>query len=287
MTKKWIAINLLLLLVAGLLGWQLRVSVLQYEADNDLAKIQPVRDLKQKIVGEKSLPPLVTAKTYNPADFSVIPDNNLFSESRSRDDKTDAQGALEVPPLAQKPILVGVTISENQCLASVIDPLSPPQAQGRRAQIKRIGDVYQGYTITDITSEHMVLDSGTRKEIIKVHEGTKRNQGGKTPILSTRVVAFGAGGAGGGTSVAVVSGGVGTQKPPTVPATTPAAVAAAQPGATRPTATTTQVRQAPGNVQQPAPQPQVQQQLQPAPQGGTQGTRTIRTPFGDIIRPNQ
>jgi hypothetical protein len=280
MTKKWIAINLLLLLIAGLLAWQLRVSVFKYRTDNDLAKIQPAQGLKQKSAQEKNLPPKASPRAYNPAEFSVIPEKNVFSETRSREDRTDALAAPEVPPLAQKPILVGITISGNQRLASIIDPLGQGQAQGRRAQIKRIGDVYQGYTITEITPEQIVLDSGTRKEIIAVHQGTKKSQGGKTPIIATRTVAFGAGGTGGTASVATVAGSASTARPAAATTAVSTAVPASQPGAVR--TTTVQGRQPSGTAQQPV-QPQVQQQVQPSGQGGT---RTIRTPFGDIVRPN-
>ncbi len=126
--------------------------------------------------------------------------------------KVEILAPPEPPPLAQKPILVGVTI-DTQPRASIIDP-TVPQGRDRRAQIKRIGDVYQGYTITEISPERMVLESGTRKEIIPLHEGTKRGQQGKTPILSTRVVPFGGGGITGGTPISV-SGGPGAAPPRT------------------------------------------------------------------------
>ena len=41
MTKKWIAINVLLLAVTGLLARQLYLSVLRFDAENDLSRIQP------------------------------------------------------------------------------------------------------------------------------------------------------------------------------------------------------------------------------------------------------
>ena len=57
MTKKWIAINLLLLLIAAIAGRQLYVSVHEFDAENDLSKIQPDRSLNQKIAQETTLPP--------------------------------------------------------------------------------------------------------------------------------------------------------------------------------------------------------------------------------------
>ena len=162
MTKKWIAINLLLLAVAVLLGWRLYNSVLQFYAANNLSKIQPARDIKQIMAQEQILSNPVPNTPYNPAGFAVISDKNLFSDSRSKEEKAAESAAPpEAPPLAQKPILVGITISEGQQLASIIDPTAPAQNLTRRAQIKRIGDSYGGYVITEITMDRIVLQSGT------------------------------------------------------------------------------------------------------------------------------
>jgi hypothetical protein len=257
MTKKWIAINLLLLAVTGLLGWRLHNSVLQFHAANDLSKIQPVKDIKQKMPQEPVILKPAPNKTYNPAEFAVIADKNIFSDTRSKEQKAEAVAPPEPPPLAQKPILVGITISGDQQLASIIDPASPPP--NRRAQIKRIGDSYSGYVITEITMDRIVLQNGTRREIIPLHEGTKRSQPGKTPVLATRVFSFGGGAATGGTSAAVVSGPASST--PVRPATSVGSVTPVSSPAPKP---------APAAV---APQPQTPPR-----------TRVIKTPFGDVIR---
>jgi hypothetical protein len=303
MKKKWIAINLLLLSIALLLGWQLHNSVLRFRQENNLSQIRTVKDPKQKIVQGRALPGLANTKVPSLAEFSTISEKNVFSESRSREDLVNVPVVAEAPPLAQKPILVGVTIFESQKMATIIDPVASPQAQvqaqGRRTQTKRIGDVYQGYTITDITGDHIVLESGTRKEIIPLHEGFKRPQGGKTAILSTRVVSFGgAGGAAAGTPV-VISGGAITASrgqgvaQVTTAAPTPAAggsrgaTGAAQ--ATAPGAQTAQpLQQLIQQIQQGIQQGM--QQMQPPNRGnapGNQGGNTIPSPFGNLPRPNQ
>ena len=229
MTKKWIAITLLLFVATGLLGWQLYVSVLRFNAENDLSKIQPVRDIKQKIVQDKSLPRSAPSVNRTPVEFAAVPENNVFSESRTREEKTDSAAALEPPPLTQKPILVGVSIVDNQKRASIIDPSSPAQGRNRRSQTKRIGDVYRGYTITDIAPNRIVLESGARKEIIPLHEGSKRQQAGKTPILSTRVVSIGGGTITGGTSVVVVGASPVSGRTATAPASASASANISQP----------------------------------------------------------
>jgi hypothetical protein len=269
MTKKWIAIDLLLLGIAALIGWQLRLSIFQFNAENNVAKIQPARDTKQKIVQAQQIPQAVPVKNYNPAEFAAIPDKNVFSDTRSKEDKVEILPPPEPPPLAQKPILVGVTI-DTQPRASVIDP-TVPQGRDRRAQIKRIGDVYQGYTITDISPDHMVLESGTRKEIIPLHEGTKRVQQGKTPILSTRVVPFGGGGIAGGTPISISGGPPGAAPP----RTTVAPVGSAATGQTASPAAPARTNAA---TPTPAPPPAAQPQSTP-------GVQILRTPFGDIRQP--
>jgi hypothetical protein len=268
MTKKWIAINFLLLVFTGLLGWQLHNSVLQFYRENDLSRIQPVRDIKQTMPQEQVLLKAVPKKDYNPADFAVISDKNLFSDLRAQEEKTPENVAPpEPPPLAQKPILVGITISGDQQLASIIDPTVP--AQNRRAQIKRIGDSYSGYIITEINMDRIVLQSGTRREIIPLHEGTKRGPGARTPVQTTRIISFG-GKATGGTATTVASGAAGgggstpSRPGPSVASVTPAS------------GPVPQARPAAGPTQSPA------SPASPAQQQGSAG-RVVKTPFGDVV----
>jgi hypothetical protein len=285
MTKKWIAITLLLFLVTALLGWQLYVSVKNFNAENDLSKIQPVPDIKQKILQDKPLPRSAQPVRRTAAEYSVIPDRNVFSESRSRsEDSTDGAASTDEPPLTPKPILVGTSIVDNQKRASIIDPTSSSQGRNRRSQIKRIGDVYRGYTITDITPNGIVLENGSRREIIPLHEGSKGQQSGKTPIVSTRVVSIGGGATTGSIPVFIAGGAspapvrTGTPAAPPSASATPPRVqpVVAVPGAA-PQRTTSNVTPA---TQTTLPQTQTIET-------DAQGRRIIRTPFGNIVRPNR
>jgi hypothetical protein len=278
MTKKWIAITLLLFVAAGLLGWQLYNSVLRFNAENDLSKIQPVRDIKQNIVQDKSLPRSAPSVNRTPAEFAAVPENNVFSESRTKEEKIDGDASMETPPLTQKPILVGVSIIDNQKRASIIDPSSPAQGRNRRSQTKRIGGGYKGYTITDIAPDHIVLESGTRKEIIPLHEGSKKQQSGKTPILSTRVVSIGGGAVTGGAPVAVVGASPAPGRTAPAPGTPSASTNVIQSMGGMPVAAPQ--RTPPTNVT--PSQSQV-----PTTETDAQGRRIIRTPFGNIVRPNR
>ncbi len=305
MTKKWIAINLLLLLLAGLLGLKLKSSILQYKKSASLDKILPAKKSdKPKVVVFSQSP---DEKFVNAEDFSMIPEQNVFVESRSKEEIPSVQiGPPEPPPLAQNPILVGTFISDQEKIASIIDPTVAASSQNkklRQAQDKRIGDVYQGYTITDITSEHMVLQGGSRMVTIKLHEGVKRAQGGKTTITPTRVIAFGGGGTG------VAAGGVGG-----------GAVGGGAPGAppggsiTVPIGTASSSRGQAPTTSGPVPNILVTSpaggrggftiQMQPGATGSSgatgsrsttgqpsstpnRGRNTVPSPFGDLVRPTQ
>ncbi len=206
MSKNLIAANVLLLVVAGLLGWRLHGSIKRFDVENDISKIQPVRDVKSMTV-EQGLAPVKPPRQYNAGEFDVIAAQNLFSETRAREEKVDPAAAVapETPPLDVKPVLVGITIAGSQRNALIIDPSSA--AAGRKTQRRKLGDSYRGYTITDIGDNKMILQNGNRREVIPLFDGSKHpTGGGKTAILATRVVSFGAGGSSGG-GVGVVAAG--------------------------------------------------------------------------------
>ncbi len=281
MTSKWIFINVVLGLVGALLAWHLRGSVREFSAANDTSRIQPGRDIK-KSSGEEVLPPLKPARRYDPSEFQIIPAQNLFSESRAREDKTEAAPVQEAPPLTVKPVLVGVTFVGDQRVALIVDPSA--SGPGRKTQTKKPGDSYQGYIITDIGENRMVLENGARKEVIPLYDGSKRpTQGGKTPILATRVVSFGAGaqqpvavlGRSAPTAIVQPRPVAAQGQPTVVPAGQQPPSAAPEAGIVR---STPQGRQVPG-----APPGSTS----PAERTDDQGRRIIRTPFGDIVRPNR
>jgi hypothetical protein len=284
MAKKWIAISVLLFIVACLLGWWLRVSIRNFNAENDLENIQTSRDRKQKIAQDKPLPQPPPGKRYIPEEFAVIPENNVFSESRSsEEDATENAAQTEAQPLAQKPSLVGINIMDNQKTALLVDPRPSSQGRNRRAEIKRIGDVFQGYTIADIAPDHIVLESGSRKEIVPLHEGSKQTPGGRTPILSTRVVSFGGGSVSGGTPVVSSAGSAGAARAAAAPKSIPAVESQPKAVAVASVTPVTQTREESPAREQPPRQTGAQQQS-PAAGSSQPKTRVIRTPFGDVVR---
>jgi hypothetical protein len=193
MTKKWMAINIMLLLGAGLLGWQLYVAARAFGEQNDSANIAKAQTRK-KSASEGGLPSLQPPRKLTEADFMIIPAQDLFSESRKKVEQVEAPALPETRTLDVKPILIGVLITNSQKVATVLDP-APGGSQGgpqgqRKTLTMRTGDNYRGFTVTDINTEGMVLEYGASQEVIPLFDTSKPPQSGKTPILATRVVNF-------------------------------------------------------------------------------------------------
>lgn len=293
MAKKWIAINLLLLVIAGLLGWELRASILRFIAENDPTTIRPARSTKAATIPQKPMASKQPEKGQTPDDFSIILDKTIFSDVRGNEVVVEATRPPEPPQLTQKPILVGIIMIDNQYKALIIDPTAT-SADKRRPEAKRIGDVYKGFTITGISADRIVLENGTRREIIPLHEGTKKGQGGMTPVTATRVVSFGGSAGSAGVSGSAGSGGSGGVVP--VAAARSATVTrtqASQP-ASMPSGGAQFPITTPGGGQprsvvmpnQPQSPTDTMQQGTTQPPGSGPGNRVTRSPFGDIIRPN-
>jgi hypothetical protein len=221
MTKKWIAINLMLLLAAGLLAWRLNVAVKAFNEENSLDALAR-NQAKKKGAAEAGLPALQPVRKVAEADFVAIADQDLFAEARHRPEEPVAPPPLENRALDIKPILVGVLISGSQRLAYINDPAGAAAQGSRKSQTLRLGDNYRGFVVTDITESNMVLEYGASREVIPLYDTAKPPQSGKTPILTTRVVNFGAGSSGGSpvvaatpvSSAAAATGRLGAASPP-------------------------------------------------------------------------
>ncbi len=275
MTRNWIAINVALLLFSGLLGWRLYTTARDFKVQNNVARIQPAKDPKKGPVLEGGLPPLKASPPYNVADFGAIPAQNVFSDTRTKDEPQAAAPAVaEAPPLTVRPVLVGVVVTGDAKVASVVEPNAA--GSPHRSQTRRLGDTYQGYTITDITRDQMVLERGNRREVIPLFDAAKHPaqgaaaQSGKTPIQPTRVVSIGGGAAG----AAGVQGAVAAARPAAASSTAGVPVS---PASSRNTTPAQQSRQL---------TPASQQQQPPSPSDAP-ARRVIRTPFGDVqVRPD-
>ncbi|MBZ5498534.1 MAG: hypothetical protein LAP85_19225 [Acidobacteriia bacterium] len=275
MTKKWIAINLMLLLGAGLLSWQLYVSAQRFNAENSLAKLEGMPAAKKKSAPEAALPAQQPVKKYSDAEYGIIPAANLFAESRKPEEKTDTPAPEPPKKLDNPPILVGIVVSGSQRVAMINDPTAPNVPGTRRTQTMRVGDNYRGFVVTDITQNGMVLESGPSREVVPLFAPGKSPQQGKTPILATQVVNFGPGQARSPGGAAVVTSAAAGR---TTPISSPAPTAGSRPA--QPQTPAQQRGSAQATQQAPAIQFQQPTQLYPNQYIDAQGRVMTQSPFG-------
>lgn len=325
MAKKWIALNILLLLAAFVLGRELYRQYEQFKTENDLAKTEQASVENQatvKTASDASVDASMEMPAQRDGDFSIISARTLFSDTRGVDENEESVAAQLVPPLNPRPVLVGTIMIDGEYTASVIDPATQQARSGQtNPEARRVGDSYRGYEITGIEPEQMVLENGGRREVIPLNRTARRAQTARpvTAAGATRVIPIGpAGGKGGGITVITASsaalGRVGQTPPPPQNTAKPAQNAAQQtqnaaqtaagakqaPQNQRTTAGSTTLNEdlfgiAPENAQPAVQGQQTNQAAKPAqkPQPGadTQNApdsrqqRIIRSPFGDIIRP--
>jgi hypothetical protein len=291
MTKKWIAINLILLLGAGLLGWQLYASIKLFNQENSPANLARTQPARKKSTPDGGLPALQAPPKYADAEFAIIPAQDLFAESRKlAEDKPDVAPALESKTLEIKPVLLGVMVTGSQRIALISDPGAAGAPGGRRNQSLMLGDNYRGFVVTDITENNMVLEYGVSREVIPLYDTSKRAQSGKTPILATRVVNFGAAGAGAAGQPGMVVTAAGISRPPSPPGANAGARGNQAANANQSRAVVPVGQQGAGAGQSQS-QPQMPVQI-PAPSGvwnqtvDPQGRIIVNSPFGAFPLPS-
>jgi hypothetical protein len=280
MTKKWIGINLVLLMATVLLGRQLYVAAQLFKQQNNptnIARGQPAK----KGGAEAGLPPPQPVSKVNEAEFAIIPGANVFTEARKPEEKEQAPAPEPVRRLDNPPVLVGIMAVGNRRLAMISDPAAGnAPGGGRRTQTMRVGDNYRGFVVTSITDNTMVLEAGASREIIPLFAVGKTPAQGKTPPMAVRVVNFGSGQTG---SAAPVASSASASPGRTTPIQSPTPAPGTRGG--QPTGTASQRGSA-------APQSQMPQQLMQQPGQSlpnvftdSQGRQVIQTPFG--ILPSQ
>ena len=104
------------------------------------------------------------------ADFMVIPEKNLFAEDRQPGllETSESDGEEQPPVWSARPILRGVSQSggRRQGLLTVFEA-KPGQGQMRRV---RLGDLVQGYAVSEITNSLVKLEWRDRVEIIDMKD---------------------------------------------------------------------------------------------------------------------
>ena len=306
MAKKWVALNILLLLVAVGLSRELHQKYEQFKSKNYQVTIDPITVENQatgKTSSGASADNLMETSFHMDGDYFIISERTLFSDIRGREEEQAPAAPVNVLPLNPRPVLVGTIMIDSQYTASVIDPAS---TAARSAQLSpetfRVGDIYRGYRVVSIEAEQMVLENGGRREVIPLNRTARRVQAPRPATTNARVVSIGPGG---GASSAVTVATASAAVPGRTAAATAAqaaqvaqaaqaakaAINAAQAAATAArqaqnqgaTSSSTNGNAAPPEVVPPAQKVLPTQKAKPAQKA--QERRTVPSPFGDIIRP--
>ena len=253
MAKKWIALNILLLVVAVGLARELYY---QFEAENDSDKIESVSVERQeaaKAASGVSADTLMRKPTGSNIDYSIISGRTLFSDLRGGEEIAPPVVPPKITPLNPKPVLVGTSMIDGRYTASVISPPAAGQARaGQLApEIWSVGQEFRGYTVASISADQMVMENSGVSEIIPINRTARRQQPTARPATTApRVVSIGpGGGASGAVTVTTASSTPQVTRIPTVVQ--------------------------PAGVQQGRPQ-----QGKPAP---SSQVATISTPDGDVV----
>ena len=265
MAKKWIALNILLLIAVVMLGQELYQQYGQLKARIDPAKIEPVSTDNQaaaKTAPGASLDTFMETQDNRDADYFIISEKTLFSDLRGNEET--AQGGGVAPKVLAlpnpKPVLVGVAMIDGQYAATVRTQAATTQARGAQIPTEtwRVGDFYRGYRVESIARDQVVLENSGVREVIPLNRVARpAQQNLRQVVAAAPVITIGPGGtASGALTVSTASAAAPGRGAPT----------AAQNTAARQAAQQGQAQQ--GQTQQAKPQQQakLQQAKQPPQQ---------------------
>ena len=157
MSKRLILLNLLLLSGCFLLSLSIYRDFIAFREANRTESINGRADEAGQIGSPPSLS--YPSKSYpskiDSLEFKLIADRNLFLESRSLQVLAGPQAIQSAPPLEPKPLLLGVATAGSETRAFVQGGQVQPGQ--KRTRILRVGDEYQGYRVTQISTSLLEL----------------------------------------------------------------------------------------------------------------------------------
>lgn len=173
------ALNLLLLVTAVMLVWELYQRYERLNAKNDPAVIGSASVEKRaaaKPAPRDSIDKYRGMPVDADAGYFIISERTLFSEQRGKETKVE-HFAATAPPLPRPyPVLVGTIMVDGRYVASFIN--QPAQQQARNTQLPpetwRVGDFYRGYKVTVITADQLVLENGGMRAILPLNKIDRR-----------------------------------------------------------------------------------------------------------------
>jgi hypothetical protein len=159
-------LNVALLVVAALATFYILLPLLHLSVTFATPRPREIPGLANNSVGQTELPPL--------SNFLVIADQNLFHQER-RIPPEKKEKALPKPDL----ILYGTMIMDNTIIAFIEDKRSPrtlPTRGKQQVPVKK-GEVVNGFIISDIQSDRIVLTRGDEQISVCVDDEQKRPGG--------------------------------------------------------------------------------------------------------------
>jgi len=151
-------LNIILLVAAILLADYVVLPILN-------VKVKYIPAIPKKISSEKEEKP-AQSQTANPADYTIIADQNLFHPERKIPPEKKEEAALPKPEF----VLYGTMITDNQSFAYLEDKKSPRSTPGRgkRQTALKKGDSMSGYTLKEIDHDKVVMVRGEDTLTVKV-----------------------------------------------------------------------------------------------------------------------
>ncbi len=172
MARKLLLLNLFLALAVTGLGMQLVRSWQEFENSHSIEQLmagvqsQPPR-------GPDQAPPLDVDQQPSYLDYQLIAEKNLFAEDRQPPQPEDVGAASDTAPaLNPEPILHGTLTVGNRRAATITkyEGTGRRRVQGSKVRVS-IGDVVQGYTVSEITSGAIVLKWNDTEVVIEKELG--------------------------------------------------------------------------------------------------------------------
>ena len=185
MARKLLLINLALALAIAGLGMQLVWSWQEFDGRQNIEQLMAGLQTPP----DTEAPPLDFDQQPSYLDYRLIAEKNLFAADRQPPQEEGSDpGAATAPPLAPEPILHGTLIIGKRQMATLtkFEGTGRRRAQGSRVRVT-LGDEVQGYKVSEITKDAIVLKWNDTEVVIE------RELGGRPEAPNRRQIARGGG----------------------------------------------------------------------------------------------
>ncbi|HVN80061.1 MAG TPA: hypothetical protein VMW38_13770 [Terriglobia bacterium] len=162
MRKKLILADLGLTGLALLLAFQLRGQWGEYQAQHNLALLNPAAGQGASKQG--------SGTSTGIANYSAIVDNHLFTQDRSNAIPEEPASAVPTKPLGPKPVLMGIMGFTDDQYAWMVSA-DPKESKAYR-QLKT-GDSFGEYTLTKIMDQSVLMNARGEEVEIRLNDPAK------------------------------------------------------------------------------------------------------------------